>query len=846
MKRSIIKTVIFGLVFLVGLVVFGVLTNRGNMDMTAKMEEATLPLVSVKLEGRSVNYLSGYKNAMQTAYVQDCITALSKERMIEITIQENGVKIDNVGYELRSVDGQRLIENNETADYEKKDGVFQAKLKFKDLLEENTEYMLVLLLTTQEEDVLHYYTKIIICENSHIAESMDFVMDFHNRTYDKEAAKEITRYLESDSSGNNSDFYNVDIHSSFDQVTWGSLDVLEEMAPTMKITEINGAVSSYKLDYVVSDKGEEHQNFYRVSEYYRVKYTDTRMYLLEYERKMEKIFQPDSQNYDSTKIILGIGSTDIDLSESDDGKNLAFVTADRLFAFNITDEKMSLLFSFYDPENLKIQDLNNSHDIRILNIDETGNITFMVYGYMNRGEHEGEVGIVVYTYNSLNSVVSEQVYIPYEKSYDILKSDVEKLAYINRNNKLYLSLENAIYEINITESACKILSTEEETGEYKISESGRMVVWQKGNGDEYHGEKLYLMDLSTEEISEIVAEKGSYVKALGFIGEDLVYGFAASEDVVKNENDETAFYMNFVQIQNESGILLKSYQQEGVYVSSVEIEDTMLHLSRAEKKVSETDTIFSKIEDDQIVSAKEGISGKNYVETGYSNLYKSFVRIVLNGKITPKNVHFTEPEQELYEGEKNLEISFDNGAERFYVYNAKEFLGTFDKAAEAVEFASKNSAWVINDYGNYVWRRENRKNKNQIMAIREVSVTEDKNALSVCLDTILSYEGIMRNSAYLLEQGNSITEILSQNLESVQVLELTECTLDAVLYYVNMDIPVMVRTGYEKAVLITGFNDSEVVILDPEAGTLSKVKKKKAEEDFKALGSHYITYVYTG
>ncbi len=846
MKLSVIKGTVFGVVFLAALVIFAILTNRGNMDMTAKMEDATLPLVYLNVEDREVNCLAGYKNIMQTAYVQDCITPLPQDRTLSLSIEENGVGTKKIGYELRSIDGQRLIENNEVTEFEREDNMLFVNLKFKDLLEENVEYMLVLLLTTEENETLQYYSKIIICDTSYIAETIDFVSDFHYKTYDKELATALTKYLESNSSADNSDFYKVNIHSSFDQVTWGKLNIKEELKPIITITEINSAISSYKLDFVVSDTEEDMTNYYRVSEYFRVRHTDTRMYLLEYEREMEKIFQPSEDSYDSTKIILGIGDTDIDLSESDDGKNLAFVTADRLFAFNITDEKMSLLFSFYNADDLKVAELNNSHDIKILNVDETGNITFMVYGYMNRGEHEGEVGVAVYTYNSLSGVVSEQVYIPYGKSYDILKSDIEKLSYINRNNKLYLSLEQAIYEINITEKTYEVLTTELETGEYKISESGRMVVWQNALNNEYKAQKLYLMDLSTEEIMGIEARDGEYVRALGFIGEDLVYGFANKEDVVKNENDEAIFYMHSVLIQNETGFILKQYKQDDVYISQADIDDTMIHLTRAEKIITDEEVLFREISDDQIVSAKEGISGENYVETGYSNLYKSFVRIVIDGKITPKDVHYIEPEQELYEGEKTLPISFENVTERFYVYNAKNFLGTFDREAEAVQFAVASNAWVINDYGSYVWRKESRSTKNQIMAIKAVSMTDEQSALGVCLDTILSFEGVMRNCSYLLEQGEGVTDILSENLENVQVLELTGCSLDDVLYYVNMDIPVMVRLGYKKAVLVTGFNDSEVVILDPEAGTLSKVKKKQAEKTFEEAGSYYITYVPIG
>ena len=548
MKLSVIKGIVWSIVFVMALIIFGLLTNRGNMDMTAKMEEATLPLVYLNLDGRDINCVSGYKDEMEVAYVQQCITPLSNDRMVYFFVEENGAKVKKTEYELRSMDGQRLIENGVVEKTTNIDGKISASIKLKDLLEEETEYMLIILLTTDDGDVLHYYSKIMICNNGYIADSIDFVIDFHNRTFNKESAAGITKYLESNSSADNSNFYYVNIHSSFDQVTWGNLAVKKEVEPVITITEINQGITGYKLNFVVSNTEDDVTNLYRISEYYRVRYTATRMYLLDYERIMEKMFVPSENSYDSTKIILGIGNEDIALTESDDGKNFAFVLADRLFAYNINDEKMSLLFGFYNPEDLHPGELNNQHDIKILNVDETGNITFMVYGYMNRGIHEGKVGISIYTYNSLSSVVSEQIYIPYEKSYDVLKEDVEKLSYINKNDKVYLSLEKAIYEINIAEKTYEVLATELETGEYKISDSGRMVVWQDSIKNDYSAKKLYLMDLSTEEIMGIESGKGECIKALGFIGEDLVYGLAYEEDIVQNENDEMLFYMHSVMI----------------------------------------------------------------------------------------------------------------------------------------------------------------------------------------------------------------------------------------------------------------------------------------------------------
>ena len=64
--------------------------------------------------------------------------------------------------------------------------------------------------------------------------------------------------------------------------------------------------------------------------------------------------------------------------------------------------------------------LYDGHKIKILNVDEGGNVIFLVYGYMNRGRHEGQVGISVYYYDSTVNTVEEMAYIPCSHSQAIL------------------------------------------------------------------------------------------------------------------------------------------------------------------------------------------------------------------------------------------------------------------------------------------------------------------------------------------------------------------------------------------------------------------------------------------
>ena len=86
-------------------------------------------------------------------------------------------------------------------------------------------------------------------------------------------------------------------------------------------------------------------------------------------------------------------------------------------------------------------------------------------------------------------------------------------------------------------------------------------------------------------------------------------------------------------------------------------------------------------------------------------------------------------------------------------------------------------------------------------------MSEERNSLAVCLDTLLAYEGIVRNSEYMLERGDSVMSILEDSLEDARVLDLKGCSLDAILYYVNKDIPVLAMMEDGSALLIVGFNE---------------------------------------
>ncbi len=840
MKRTIIKGVIVAAVFFTALFLISGIMNKGNTDMTAEMRGASYPLIRVSYGGFEINEMHGYGEPMELSQMREYLTPLAVGRKVNLKIIPYGRKIRQIGYEVRNLDGSRLIKSTQLEEFEQDGEEITVSFGLKDLITTNQEYMLTILLTMEDGGEIRYYTRVVSTEDYHASDKLDYVYDFSVRTFDREAAKELTKYLESNAEGDNTTLGLVTIHSSFKQVTWGDLEVTRESKPQITIKELGTQTGSFVLEYYVSTPGDGNKNYYRVKEFYRLRYTPERIYLLDFERTMDQIFEATRDVYANNKIMLGITSGEIPMKESDGGNIFAFEVGNRLYSYNVVDNKMALLFSFYDENNLDARTLYDQHGIKIMNVDEGGNVIFLVYGYMNRGRHEGGVGISVYYYDSTMNTVEELVYIPFYNAQDLLMEEVEQLSYINRNSMLYLKWGSQIYGVNVMARTCEVMVENLSEESYKVSDSNKMAVWQK-EGEPYHGKELVLMNLTTGKQKTISAGRSEVIAPIGFMGEDLIYGIAREEDIVMDFAGNTIFPMYCVKIENEAEGVLMTYRQDNVYITGGQVSENQIILSRVEKG---EDGFYTEISDDQIMNAKTEQSSKNTIESAITEKYERLTQIAVKGTIDDALMKHLTPKEVLFEGGRIAPLSIpEDQPDRYYVYGKEGLESIFIRESSAVNRAETISGVVVNEAGYYVWLKGNRSLKNQIMAIQGVAETEEKNSLAICLDTMLAFEGVVRNSEYMLAEGDSVMSILEESLPEAQILDLTGCSLDAVLYYVNQDIPVLVMLRDGSAVLLIGFNEQNTVVMNPETGTVYKVGMNDSREWFESNGNCFITYI---
>ena len=575
MNRKVIKPVVLSGLFLAALIVFSIITNQDNKDMTTAMKEATLPIVQFYEGNNSVAQLHGYVSEMNITKMRDGIVPVDHTRLLPLKINTYGQKIRGIAYEIRSLDDSRLVAKGDAQEIKEKNNEISANLKIQNILGKGEEYELIVILASGKNKI-RYYTRLMQTQNDDTQACMDFALQFHEYTFRDDANKFIPKYMDA-ATGDTSTLNYVDLSCTLNQITWADLkpEQMGELEASFK--EINDSYDVITLRYVVTTKGTGGETeYYNVEEYYRLRMTESRMYVLNFERTLNQIFRGENRFItDNNQIQLGIRDKNIEYAVSETGDVIAFVQQGELWCFDRVNNKIVQVFSFLGAEGINARDNWDQHDIKIARVDEAGSIDFVVYGYMNRGDHEGEVGTAVYHYDGLVHTIEEEIFIPSDVSYEILKAQMGQLMYVNEKGTFYLIMDQKLYSIDTDKRTPEVLVKDLKESCYKVSESNQYFAWVDSD-KEYKSDVIHLMNLKNASVYDIKAKKGEYILPLGFIDEDFIYGAAKKDKVMVAAAGNTVFPMKNLTIMDtseNSHSILKTYEPSRGSIGSISVED---------------------------------------------------------------------------------------------------------------------------------------------------------------------------------------------------------------------------------------------------------------------------------
>lgn len=840
MKKIIARVVVLAVVFLVGIYALTNSKEEETETTTESMASSTLPTMVLQSDGISMNALYGYTQEMDAASLRETITPLSEDRNLVVSIQPYDAEIKGISYEVRSLDSTRLVEETTVEDYEENQENINATFQIKNLLENNQEYLLKIIVTTDSYEEVYYYTRIIYQEELNVSAKMEFVQQFHENTFQKDDSNDIINYLEPNQDANNNSFETVTIHSNLEQVTWGDLSVEVCSEEVIDILEIDETTASMKMDYTaktIDDDGEE--KYYSVTEFYRIRYTASRIYLLDYNRTMDEYFQPSDNTLSQTNILLGIQNSDIDYLENEDATRLCFISQNELWAYSSEAHSMSRVFSFLEDSYTDKRDCYNQHAIKLITMSSGGDIDFMVYGYMNRGRHEGTVGVSIYHYDAATNTIEEKVFIQSKESYQVLKETIGKFSYVNKSDTLYIMVNGNVYNISLLDCSYKEIITDIADNAYVVSEDSQLFAWQNEESCA-DTTKLSIINLETNEVKEIEVSDDKRIKSIGFMGTDFIYGEANVSDLTVDVGGDVLFRMSTIHILDQNNEEIKQYSSPNMYVIDAVIEDNMINLTR----VTKDDGVYTAASDDHILNNQTEEEYVVSLDTYTTDVEKTQIEFVLPYEMKEGDVKILTPKEVVFPEDRSIDL--DIGGEEdetslYYVYGQGSLAGIYTSISDAVKAADDLTGVVVDQNQNYIWQRGNRQVRTQITEI-EATQAANGNTLATCLDLLLNMEDVYISSLTLLNSGQTAGSILKENLSGTTV-DLTRCELDAALYYVSEGIPVIAKTDSTNYVLIVGYNELNTIVMNPATGTIYKIGMNDSETLFEQAGNVFISYL---
>ena len=210
-----------------------------------------------------------------------------------------------------------------------------------------------------------------------------------------EALKQYAQeYLEPGEESDNTTYQTVNIHSDINHIQWGELNPEVVGNVSWSIKESNSVYTSLLAKYQVNCEDDNGQlQTYNIKEFFRVRISGDTINLLDYNRDMQQVFNAELRPVDENGIRFGIASGDIQYVTNKDDTAVAFVQERDLWLYEKDTNELLQVFSFANQEGSDERSRNDQHAVRIISLEDDGSMAFAVYGYMNRGTHEGEVGV---------------------------------------------------------------------------------------------------------------------------------------------------------------------------------------------------------------------------------------------------------------------------------------------------------------------------------------------------------------------------------------------------------------------------------------------------------------------
>ena len=838
--------------------------NKSKQEQKTTLELNTLPDITFLYGEYPINRLNGYVQIgdefVNNVAMRHTITPLNASRQLRGYLDKKENKIYEIAYEVRSLNGENLIEDGKVSIEREENNMLYWNIPFSNLLEENKEYLLTLEVTTEEKGEIYYYTRLYY-EAKEVANSiLNYANEFSKATIEKNSNNDIIiGALKPNNNTSTTDLSVVNLSSKLDMITWKDVSPTRINDVAIKITEFNGTQMTMAFLYDVEGNG-NYAGTYHVEENFCIRFRNNTMYVLDYERSCREAIKLVKERVSNSNILLGIGNHEVQVIADEKNKFYGIQVDGDIWYYHTEKQQLQQLL-----------ELGEDATIQLIQIKEDGTLDFIVKGYTNAGKFEGSVGVSIFRYRPDREELEQLCYFPINTSPMYAPFVIGEGIYINENDICYMMIEGKLLQINLTTRESSIVVEKDSSSKYTMSREHGVIIWEEGS-DENYPDKVVIFNMENGEKKEIVASDDGFIHFQGLISTqqdkeidyDLIYALGKKTTTPIANGSKKMIPWFSLEIANSNLEVETHYEIENVYIEAIQVGEGKVLLERLEKKENGYDKISSdlllanqRVDSDKTTYLKSKVTeekGREYYITLDSNPLEESTIMIENSN---KNV--------VEVGEANpIAINQNKGQQSikdhmYFVFGHGKLLDVTNRLSNAIDQAYDTMGVVLDGNYEYVYTRDARDLVKDIKIEQQQPVEQEK-SLARCLSIVLEQIDnntsgsnslnqamiTMDNIQLELEQGKSVYDILKETV-SIPILDVSQSQLEHLYYYINKDCYVLVVTNRGTGYIIHGYDSNNAVtIYESETGMSRKVLVEEVEQMLEEQGASLFTYLLRG
>ena len=833
LKTKFILAGTYILTFILALVITCFIQNWGIRGSDSSSGQ-TLPVIYVSCEDSMINKMDAYITPIDCGYLRETVSVLGADGSLLLDVFGNDCLVESLNYSVSDAANEYVVEEG-TADLSQSSGTgLRYVVRVDNPLVEGREYCLTLTMTDTEGEQYYFYTRIVSGNDHKLSDKLSFVWEFNQNTMNPEKSSSVEPYLQTSGLNDNTTFTNVDIYSSTFMVMWGnsSPSVSGRIATNIKAISAQAATIQLLYKVQVYEDASSYKEYY-VNEYYTVQMDDSTWRLRDFHRALSEI--PDSNSFEITSNQLRLGvvsesSLGLVSAETDQGYAAVFTMDGSLWYYDVSNNIMTRVIAPDPSENASGR---YPFGIKALDIEENGTLHFIVYGYMPSGDHGGETGIGVYTYDPDQNTAQEQAFIPSDRGYEMLMMDVEKLAFMNDDHELYLCLNDIVYRIDAQTGQAREVIEQLDINNYKLSADGTVLAMpndpQAANADQI---LVYYLDTGEE---KTISADGKVVRLLGFFGNDLVYGTADPSMVYEDSVGSQIVPMDTLYIVDRDLNVVREYAADGKYITGVQMGESTINIALATASEQNGTTVFTNAQGDYLVYNETEEEQDIYLTNVHDSVMGNEVYIQLPSSLASQALSREGVVRTGGEAVFEIEASTET-AEKYYLYTGDGLYRDYTDLVEAILACTQPTGIVVSESKEIVWEKSVISSQHRTT----FETIEQGDPVTSIVRAICAYAE--NNSQVTVDPSMSLSQALSANLTQHQVVSLRGLSLDDVLYFVYSDRLVGVQRQEGDFVIIVGYDPYYLQVADPSAGTVSDWNYEYFTDAFQEEGNIFLSY----